>query len=610
MSGNTLKLSVLVIILMILPVISYSQRDRRQIMFNQARRMEARRDFDSAIDIYQDLIKEYPQDNAIAEAYFNVLMNLNRHEEAEEFLDTHQQAFKIEDWIQFKITLYGQKGEFRQAERIGLDFIKENPGMVNLYKDFALAYERINQYDTAIEILQMARTQTGDENLFASELGRMYQANNQFSPALDEYIKHLSRNTGFLYMVADRINSMIDQEESLVSEVIGELEDKEEPVLLELLAMTLVHSELYDDAYTVYQQLGLDKLVEFADELTAAGHVGLAVRAYEEYYNEIDNPVRKAEVKVKVASIHITSGDYEQAEETLLMLTEKESIQRRDYRYRSHVNRIVREMLADLSIRNDQPKDTVLGWLDDAKNFAFNRNEQREIDLKKVRYLIMSEDYDQAEGTIETTVAAESSGSRVYNISYYYRYLHNLMVNQTSSDSLMAELIIRIPDTELTNEALFLAVMMGQINPQNGDIFLEAYRLKNLYKANQAVSKILRNTSEAIDSLYTDRDLGYDNSIIAEPDIAERIKDGRIEFRDEELVLTAAIWSYHSGKTEIAQTLLSYPYQNSSLAGYAALKLSDIQKNRDQPYRQAVTSFLQDNPQNVFAPQLRLMLTE
>lgn len=579
-------------------------------MLNQARRMEARRDFDSAIEIYQDLIKEYPQDSAVAEAYYSLLMNLNRHEEAEDFLDENREAFRKEDWVENKIFLYGQKGEFREAEKIGLDFIRENPGMVNLYRDFALVFEKIHQYNTAIEILLMGRSQTGDENLFASELGRLYQSKNNFSKALKEYIKHLSRNTGFLYMVADRINSMIDRDESLVDEISGQLEDREEPVLMELLAMVYVNSHLYEEAYEVYRSLGLDKLVEFADELAASGHDELAVRAYQEYYNEIDNPVRKAEVKVKIASIFINAGDYEQAEETLLMLTEKESIQTRQHRYRSHVNRVVREMLADLSIRKDRSKEIVLSWLDDAKNFAFNRNEQREIDLKKVRFLIMNEDYDQAKEAIEATVAAEPSGSRVYNISYYYRYLHDLMVNQASSDSLMAELIIRLPDTELTNEALFLAVMMGQVNPDNRDIFLKVYRLKNLYKDEQAITKILRKSSEYIDSLYTYHGTGYDNTIIKEQNVSEKIKNGEIEFNDEELLFIAAFWAYNSGRTELGQILFSYPYKSDSLAGYAALKLSDIKKNRDQPYRETVTSFLQDNPQNVFAPQLRLMLTD
>ncbi len=570
------KIVLLLLGIMIISIGISGQYDHKQVMMNQIRRLEARREFAQVLQIYEDLIERYSEDQEIVTGYFNTLLNLNRVEAAAQILEDYEDIFAPDVYTQMNISILIRKGETSQARKTGMDYLRDNPGNIAQYRNFALVYERERQSEIAIDVLKQARRTTGDDHIFAVELARNYEQINDYPEAIGEYINHLERNPGYLFFVTNRIKGILDEDEKGISTLENRLADSEEQILLELYALSLAHIGNLEDAFLVYQRLEPEKLFRFADELFVAGNIDLARQAYEKYRESITDPVKSAEVGIKIAQLHISKNQLRQAQEVLREITEDTRIQDRQVRFRTRANRQARELLADIAIRLDEPQDDVIIHFEEAKNFAFNRNEQKELDLKVAHYLVMSENYNQAGNLLESILRNEPSGSQINNLGHYYRFMLVLMEYGNPSDSLLTEMIIGMPGNELTGEALFLTVIFHEMKSQVRNTFLEAYRLKSIYKEDEALDRLL-----AIDK----------------------------NTNDEEIIMISGLWAMEAGKYDIAEDIFSHPFQNETLLGYATLKLAELKKNKQQEYENMLTEFLTEYPTHIFSPKFRLLLT-
>jgi thioredoxin-like negative regulator of GroEL len=595
---NIFNTKTCILIILMIAALSgslFSQYDHKQVMLNQIRRLEARREFSRAIEIYEELLERYESDQEIVGSYFNTLMNLNRIGEAEELIRKHEQHIEEERLVRHRIVIASRKGEIKRAKELGIEFVNQNPGVINLYRDFASIYERERQNETAIDFLLLGRRRSNDENLFALELARNYESSAQYEEAVIEYANHLDRNPGFLFFVTNRVRNIVDQDQNLLNvldTIVGETE--KEP-LLELYAMILAHTKHYEEAFTIYQKLSSEKIYNFAEELKATGELELARIAYETYIERINDTAKAAEIEIKIAGILITQENYTDARDVLLNVTANEAIQDRQYRFRTRANKESRELLAEIAIKTNQPANEVVNWFEDAKRFAFNRNEQKELELRVVHYLTMNGQYSEARIKMDQILAGETSGSHIHNLGFYYHFIVDLMQNNSVTDSFLTELIVSIPGSELTNETLFLTIVTQEMTAQEKDKFLEAYRLKSLYKQGEAIEKIMELfTVESGDNFFT-----MPEQLINETPLY-----------NEHLVIIAATWAISANQQELADRLLSYDFENETLKGYATLRLFDLDRETDQkPYQERVTTFLQDYPTHVFSPQLRLILT-
>jgi thioredoxin-like negative regulator of GroEL len=566
----------LLLLSVIMTTLLYSQYDHKRVIMNQIRRLEARREFAQTLPMYEDLLETYPEDEDVITGYFNTLINLDRIDDAAELLDKYEPVLTPDSYTRHRIIVLIRQGKRKEAGDLGLNFLRRNEGVVNLYRDFAFVYERQREFDTAVVILLKGREVTNDDYLFAIELARNYDNLTRYPDSIREYIKHLERNSGFLYFVTNRIKAILDEDSKQIDTIKDLLAATENDILAELYALSLAHTGDYQEALIVYQKLDPEKLNKFADELHKGGDIELARQAYQKYRETINDPAKSADVAIKIALLYIGENDLQKAKNVLAEITEDKRIQNRQVRFRTRANRQARELLAEIAVRLDKPQELILGLYDEAKEFAFNRNEQKEVDLKKVHYLTMSEDYEHARSLLQSILKDEQSGSQIANYSYYYVFMLELMSEKNPSDSLLAELIINIPGSDLTNEALFLTVLFHEMNPNVRDPFLKAYRQKSIYKDNMALETLL-----AIDEALV----------------------------DEEIMIISGQWALEMGNTELAGQLFSHPFQNDTLAGYAALQLAEISRREEKNYREILTAFLSQHPLHVFSPKLRLLLT-
>ncbi len=555
----------------------FSQFDNKQVLMNQIRRLQSRREFSRVLEIYDELIKQYPQDEEIIQGYFQTLISLNQIEAAESLLATYDKNLKGDKKTELNLVLLSKKGEHAQAKKLALDFLKQNPGVINLYLNFAGIFEQQLQFETAIELLAAVREISKDEYLFAQEMARNYEYSNNYSGAINEYLKHLEKNNGFLFLVTNKIKTFLSSDETLISLLENKLADSDNQVMLELYASALAHINDFDSALEIYLKLDAEKLLQFANELYSRGKYELAATAFHTYRENISDPTKKADAGIRIARLYINLSRYDDAETILMEIVNEKSIQDRRIRFRTKANSEARQLLAELAVRLNQDAKEVIKWYEDAKSYAFNQNEQKDLELAIVQYMIMKKEYEEAENRLKKTIANEPSGSHIHNHSYYQRFLLNLMTTQAPSDSLLTELVVKIPGSPFTSEALFLTVITNRIeNTEQQSSFLRAYQMKNLYQDTEAVNTILE----------TD-----------------------IELLSEELIVLAAYWATMSGDYRLAESLYSHTFIDETLQGYAALRLSEVEKMKEKNYRETAAGFLQENPSHIFSPQLRLLLT-
>ncbi|NQT65302.1 MAG: hypothetical protein HQ554_03895 [FCB group bacterium] len=169
----------------------------------------------------------------------------------------------------------------------------------------------------------------------------------------------------------------------------------------------------------------------------------------------------------------------------------------------------------------------------------------------------------------------ENTGSDIFKKGYYYSFLIAIMTNDAESDSLLGELLINIPQDEMTNNALLLFQSTNHVqNDADREDFLKAYRKRSLFKNQEAI--------ELLQSIY------------------ERSKI-------EDLFFLAGEWAMQTGNVELATEIFSHEFSKPDLQQFAILKLAEIENDKTTK-RNFSRDFLQNNPQSVFSPQFRRIL--
>ena len=236
----------------------------------------------------------------------------------------------------------------------------------------------------------------------------------------------------------------------------------------------------------------------------------------------------------------------------------------------------LREILADIAIRQNESNELVLNYLDEAKFFAFNLKEQKEVEFEIIHFLIMTDQLEPGKEKLRNLLIEEEQGSGIFKLGYYYLFLIAEMDNDEAADSLLGELIINIPENELVNNALLFSLIITNLQGTARKSFLDAFRKRQLYKIEEAINLLF--------SIYE-------------------------ETQNEEMLILAGDWAWQSGDFFQAEIIFSQEFTNEILADYALLKSAQLKYDREER-NLIITEFLKTNSQSVFSPGFRQLLEE
>lgn len=548
--------------------------NEKEIYLKQASQLTLRRQYDKANEVYLRLLTDYPGDTEIVLKLVTNYINLNKLPEAEKLLTENRNGLPALDYTQQMIIILLAQAEMARAETLAKDFLHANPGQVNAYRTIGAAFERYRQYEQATTFYLQARQITKDDYLFTRELANSYENMKSFSLAIPEYLKHLERNQAYFHYVLNRIKMMLEEDSNQIHTLRKFSSTSQDPQVQEILALALAEIGNYQEALQEFAKLPPEKTLDFAEALAFQEKYEHALNAYHNYLDRETAPDLQADALIKIAEIHLVLNEFDTAEIILQQLRKDQTLQDRKFRYKTRANRYCRELLAALAQYRDQPLATVIDYLNEAKEFANNAREKKEIDFKIVHLHTMNENYQEAGSLLAEVLKNEEKSTEIFKQGYFYAFLLALMQNDPQADSLLSELLINLPESPYTNDALYLTVTSGSLEDIPKTAFLAAYRQNQLLKCNEAITQLVQLSEET---------------------------------GQEEFLIIAADWAAQCDSTAAARELFSREYSNEDLSQYAALNQVKLTSDKEARYI-LITEFLKTWPHSVFAPAFRTML--
>ena len=568
---NKIKSAVLVA-LVLLAGCSLSAFSQKEIMLKQAGRFDNQRQYERAITIYETLLEDHPQDGTVIEKLIIALIRISKIKKAEKLFEDKGQYLSGLVYVRLGSSLQIIKGELKEAKKICRSFLDKYPGNVSNYKIIAQIFSQYRQYEYAIEFLQNARRVAKDKNLFAMEIALNYQNLKDDEKAVVEYFKLLEHQKSYSNFILSKLKMILQENPAIIKNIEKAATKYTNQNALEIYALCLVELGEYEKALREYEQLSPDKLKKFAEQQFKLNRYEVAVKAFDSYLQRVYEPNLVADAKIKKAKILIFQEKLNEAKEILNQLYNDKEIRKAKYRYKTRANRQCRELLAEISLMQDAPENEILQYLEEAKNYAFNQKEKNELNFQIIHYHIMIENYSKAKKILSNVLHREEPGSDNFKLSYFYSFQLALMEQDPAADSLLAELIINLPEHPGTNDALFLADLKTAF-ADDWIGFLGAYRLKMLHKDKKAIDKLIEIHAKT---------------------------------ENEKILFLAGEWAVNINAAT-AENIFNTEFQDEILKEYVVLKRAQIAENKQ--VRQNISrGFLKTNPQSVFSPEFRKIL--
>jgi len=550
------------------------QFDERDVLLKKAQKFTFQRMYEKADQVYQELLDKYPNDEEVIEKTITNLIRMSEFFKAEKIRSEKRPFLSEIVFISLGVTIKLADNRIDDAWKDTRYYLDANAGKINDHKALAFIFERYRQYEKAIEILLSARKTANDEFLYTKELAYNFERIKDNRNAVIEYLKFLKDNKKYTNYVYNRLKSILEENPEQISTVAGIAEQSKDPNIREVYGLCLAFLGKIEEAFEVYETLENSKLVEFAERQFKAGNLDVALKAYESILEDFNKPNQKADAKIEIARIYLKLAKFNKAEKLLLEIYNDKDLQKGKYKYKTDANLVSRELLADISLKRDKDEEQFLSFMEEAKEFAFNKKIRQELEYKIIHYQIMMENYQLAQEKLKQQLKNEEYGTDIYKMGYFYSYLIALMQGESIADSLLGEILINLPENEYTNDVLSLSVLGVDLDKDNKKILYESFRKKNLFQVSEAIEmlKILHENTG-----------------------------------NENLLLLAKLWAMESGLYEKAYDLSHFAFQDSLYQDYAQLNLTRMTAN-DSVRIQLATDFLKANNNSVFAPSFRQII--
>lgn len=559
---------------MLISTMLHAQYDEKRIQLNQAMSFENLNQFTRAQGVYIELLKKMPNDQEVIQRLVSNYIRSSSIDKADQLLEEKKEVLTPFIYTQNKISVYILKNEIDQAKTLADQFIKINPLLINNYQLMASSFEINNLHEIASSYYLQARKISNNPTIFAFELSNNYFQLQNYKSCIDESVRHLSLNPSYLYYVSTRFKQMVKSDSLLITDVKNICQNSDVEEVRELLAISYLELNQFDQALMIYQTLKSDKLLRFADELYSKEMYAQALSAYQVLTQKAENTIMSADVKMKIANLYFKQKKLLEAKQILTSLIESSELNNRNNLYKTKSHRESRELYAEILIMENADKNEVLKYFKMAEDFCFNDMDKKNIEFKRINYYIMKKEFPIASQSIERISKNEEAGSAILAQSYYYLYLLSLMQKDQRADSLMTEYIIYFPENPVINDMLFMSLFLTSIPKDAIDDFFEAYRLKNLYQDKEAI-----NTLSAL---------------------LEKTQD-------DEISLLLADWMKNDFQFEKAKEIYSRTYKNPVYQEFAKLELIRLSEDELQK-KQTISDYLKTSPNSVFSPVFRQLL--
>ena len=562
-----MKKAVLLILLLIACASAiYAQYDEKQILTQQANQLLMQRQYVQAEQLFLRILDKYPNDTNSINQLMNIYFTLSQTDKAEATLTKYQRTLPPQTYSELLIQLLIMQAKVEEAWQETMRYLNIYGQDEYKYRRLASFFERKAFYDKVIELYTRARNQLGKPDLFRLEMANTAMNYRQFEKAIREYMAYTENNPVYMFYTNNQLKTILQEDATLISVVSAIADSSNSSVLKEIYANALLNLQDYKTALNIYKQLEPQKMWRFAEEQTAAGNDSIAFEAYSYLETGETDMVKKMDLRYRLAEIKYQQRDYPATEQIIMESLSLPFWKDRNLYYRSSVGVKLRKLMAEIKLAKNEPVDSALVWLNEAKKFSRNNLESQEMDLEIARLYILNGDKTKAQNLLKTI-----NHNNLMEKRDYLNFLNTLLEGETAlADTLMNEFIIRYPESQYANDAIYLMMFTLNMAEQDKKSFYSAIRLLQL------------NRQSGIDTLV----------VIFSHN------------QDEEVLLLAIEWAIAFGNDSKAKELLQYDFQDEVAADYAALLRLLMVSDKAEEQRLA-REFLKNKPNSIFSPDFR-----
>ena len=539
-----------------------------------------------AESLYNQLLENFPHNRQVVSRLIYLYMRTNKLDSLERFLED-EKDFLTNNYYQItRIELLIKKNQLDEARKIAEIFLQNTKVNSSAIRQVAQIYQRYHLYDDAIELYLRARKESKNSISFAQELANVYQLQERFYDALNEYLNILNNRTykNVLY----RVEKLDLSYEEII--LVLETRQKHEPSieLQELIGEFLVLSKQYQRAFGLYKTLGNDALIKLATLAEKKNLYELSIQCYSEVLQSTEDEQAVLFLENKIGELYYSINDHEKAYKHYMKVIElyqntKASLPSA-YIFGAYKN------LAYLELFEYQNPMQSQIYLEKALDFASMSTDKAELNILLSQCYLQQEDYVKSENIL-TEIIENKHYNKDVKERAKMKCIETVLLKGDffAADSLSKDFFTHDYESKFIND------IAGMYRTMNNELHLKQAddNVKN------AALSLLRN-------MY------FNNNSLLNKDI-EQLSDALQDSAAVSYItLQVADYYYDQGEyavaVEFCRELLridDYPYRE-----YAYFMTANCfnQLGLNEQALAYYTGYLLEFPQGTFAPDIRLRL--
>ena len=557
-----------------------------QVKIREAMHYEQQGKTIKAERLYKQLLEIFPHNRQVVSRLIYLYMRTNKLDSLERFLED-EKDFLTNNYYQItRIELLIKKNQLDEARKIAEIFLQNTKVNSSAIRQVAQIYQRYHLYDDAIELYLRARKESKNSISFAQELANVYQLQERFYDALNEYLNILNNRTykNVLY----RVEKLDLSYEEII--LVLETRQKHEPSieLQELIGEFLVLSKQYQRAFGLYKTLGNDALIKLATLAEKKNLYELSIQCYSEVLQSTEDEQAVLFLENKIGELYYSINDHEKAYKHYMKVIElyqntKASLPSA-YIFGAYKN------LAYLELFEYQNPMQSQIYLEKALDFASMSTDKAELNILLSQCYLQQEDYVKSENIL-TEIIENKHYNKDVKERAKMKCIETVLLKGDffAADSLSKDFFTHDYESKFIND------IAGMYRTMNNELHLKQAddNVKN------AALSLLRN-------MY------FNNNSLLNKDI-EQLSDALQDSAAVSYItLQVADYYYDQGEyavaVEFCRELLridDYPYRE-----YAYFMTANCfnQLGLNEQALAYYTGYLLEFPQGTFAPDIRLRL--
>lgn len=164
--------------------------DSTQSLFEQARSLKSRGEYAKAIELYQEILKEDPENYQAIRELAQVYSWNKEHDKSIQYYDMLLSKSSTDyDALLGKAQVLGWKGEYDKAENLYTKVIEAVPDYLDAYLGLANVYLWTSKYNKALNLLNKLEEENPENREITKKIFDVYYAKGDFKSAREYYQK-------------------------------------------------------------------------------------------------------------------------------------------------------------------------------------------------------------------------------------------------------------------------------------------------------------------------------------------------------------------------------------------------------------------------------------